>query len=73
MNDTPPFENWIITGEFTAAAASITELTVSVPVQFTAGIAKPFSLARANISPNVAPVATPDLIFWLIVFMFINI
>ncbi len=45
LNCAPPFENWMITGAFNFAAVSSTPLIVSEPVTFTAGSAKPFSLA----------------------------
>ena len=44
----PPFEYWIMTGEFTALAASMTALAELDPITFTAGRAKLFSLAIAR-------------------------
>ena len=58
-NAEPPWENWMITGELTAAAASITPFIVSLPVQLAAGRAKPCCLARANTSDTASPVSTP--------------
>ena len=44
-NCAPPFENWMITGEFTSRAAASVALTVCVLMQLTAGMANPVALA----------------------------
>ena len=59
MNAAPLWENWMITGEFTAAAASITPFIVLRPVQLAAGRANPLALARAKTSLTSDPVITP--------------
>ena len=37
LNLAPPFENWMMTGELTALAVSITALMLLLPITFTAG------------------------------------
>ena len=49
----------MMTGEFSAAAVSMAALTVSVPVQLTAGMAKPCALAYANTFCTPSPLMTP--------------
>ena len=59
MNAEPEWENWMITGELSLAAASITPLIVFDPVQLAAGRANCSALARAKTSLTSAPVMTP--------------
>ena len=59
MNAEPEWENWMITGEFSLAAVSITPLIVFDPVQLAAGKANCSALARAKRSLTSAPVMTP--------------
>ncbi len=49
----------MITGELTAAAASITPFIVLVPVTLHAGMAKALAFANAKISLTSVPVITP--------------
>jgi len=44
-NCAPPFENWMITGEFTFLAVSKTAFTELLLITLTAGKANSFSLA----------------------------
>lgn len=57
-----PFENWMIAGEFSSLAASMTAFTVLVLMTFTAGRANFFALAKAKTAWQASPVATPALI-----------
>ncbi len=57
----PPLENWMITGEFTSFAASITAFIELVPTTFTAGKAKWFSFAIWNTFWRSSPKITPGL------------
>ena len=59
MNAEPLWENWMMTGAFTDAAASITPFIVLVPVQLAAGMANSLDLARAKMSWTSEPVMTP--------------
>ena len=54
----PPFENWIITGEFNLDAVSRVALIELDPITFTAGIANLFALACLNKSWTSLPVNT---------------
>jgi hypothetical protein len=51
----------MIIGEFTFAAVSIAALMVSVPVVFTAGIAKLLALASLYNASNSLPNKTPEV------------
>mmetsp|Transcript_25117 Transcript_25117/g.37116 ORF Transcript_25117/g.37116 Transcript_25117/m.37116 type:complete len:99 (+) Transcript_25117:951-1247(+) len=55
----PPFETWIITGEFNFFPASITALQEDEVVQLNAGIAYALSLAWASNFTRLSPVTTP--------------
>jgi hypothetical protein len=61
-NCAPPLENWMIAGEFSSLAVSMTAFTVLVLMTLTAGSAKCLALARSKIACNSSPVATPGLI-----------
>src|SRR5690606_7636941 len=65
-NCAPPFENWIMTGEFTFLAVSNTAFTVFELITLTAGKAKEFSFAYAYKSLSSSPYLTPGLNFIVI-------
>jgi hypothetical protein len=58
-NAPPLLENWMITGELSLAAVSMTAFIEFEPMQFAAGRAKPFALASAKTSCTSEPVMTP--------------